>query len=83
MRKQDRIAGDVAERLETEMINELSDRRPWCGLRWSPNAPTDGSDASILVVDEDGTEYGVEIEVFLTPTRPRPVATADVKSDAL
>jgi len=69
-----RLQGDVAEVLSAYAADKLSmsDLR---GLKWSPNMPEDDPAADFLVVDRDGTEYVLEIDVTLW--RPQTVETID------
>lgn len=60
MSKESQVAADiihlVADRLNAGRLS---------GLRWSPRMPDDDPDAEFIVVDENGVEYELDIEVFL------------------
>lgn len=64
------LQADVAVRL----FEYVGDKLSWgfVGLKWSDNMPTDDPNADFLVVDRDGTEYVLEIDVVLW--KPRPAA---------
>lgn len=46
------------------------------GLRWSDNMPDDDPHAELQVVADDGHEYVLDIEVFLTGTEGRSTPAA-------
>lgn len=60
-----RLEGKVATRLIESLSNDLNSRRS--NLRWSDNMPDDDPDADLLVMDDDGNEYVLEVDVTLTP----------------
>lgn len=68
------LEGDVATRLIEYVADKLSaqgQNSRYCGLRWSDNQPTDGTCDELLVIDGDGTEYTLEIDITLWPTEPK------------
>jgi hypothetical protein len=61
-RLEGRVAGTivdiVGDRVTSNRLN---------GLAWSPNMPDDDPDADFLVVDAEGREFVLGVDVTLTP----------------
>lgn len=60
------IEGTLAALLDDYVGNNLRGRI--AGLTWSPRMPDNDPDAELLVVDEEGVEYVLDIDVDLSPT---------------
>lgn len=69
-----RLQGLVAELLFEYAADRLSGHG-LRGLTWSPRMPDDDPNADFLVVDREGVEYVLEIDVTLW--RPQTVETID------
>ena len=68
LRKIMNLEGTLAELLDTFVADKLSLEQGVGGLRWSPNMPDDDPDSELLVVDGEGVEYVLDIDVDLSPT---------------
>lgn len=64
----DSMTSRVHDSVTTTVGDRLNDRSYFCGLKWSPDMPDDEPDADFLVIDESGTEYTLEIDVWLHAT---------------
>lgn len=69
-----RLQGEVAYQLFGYAADRLS-MSGLRGLKWSPRMPSDDPNADFLVIDKDGTEYVLEIDVTLW--RPQQTETID------
>lgn len=65
-----RLQTDVAQILE-EVVTDRLAGSGLRGLRWSPNMPDDDPYADFLVVDSEGVEYTLEIDVWLSRIKQR------------
>jgi hypothetical protein len=63
------VTGRVADHITTYGGSRTFDSTT---LRWSDDMPED-DDAEFLVVDSDGVEYTLDVEVFLHPRRRPPI----------
>lgn len=85
------IQAEIATRLTEYIADKINSHVPYCGLRWSPKMPDDGTCDELLVIDSDGVEYELEIDATLWPRRPPPrrpvippnMTTMEVKDERL
>lgn len=68
MRAVDAAAGRVHDYVMTLIGDRLSLRDFFCGLKWSPDMPDDEPDADFRVIDKNGVEYTLDIDVWLHAT---------------
>lgn len=69
-----RVVGD----LESGIVRYVNGEK--LELKWSDEMSTDGGPGDdLLVVDQDGTEYVLDIEVFLRARTKKPVVNADTQ----
>ena len=77
LRKIIEMEGTLASKLDEIVCNSLHDGI--AGLTWSPRMPDDDPDAELLVIDGDGVEYVLDIDVDLCPTGRKRGGTIDIE----
>lgn len=76
------LEGTLGELVDRWVCNELSLKNGIAGLTWSPGMPDDDPDAELLVIDADGVEYVLDIDIDLSPTGRKRGGVVDIELPA-
>lgn len=68
MRDRAKIEGDLGALLSDHLAARLA-YGEYGGVKWSPNMPDDDPDSPFIVMDGNGTEFVIEVDVTAYPHR--------------